>query len=170
MFPIALDLTKIPIVLVGRGELLKRRHAQLQEYGAAQVTVFENAFPARADIENAMVVMAAGLSREESETVAASAHAAGKLVNIEDVSDLCDFYFTANLRRGDLLIAVSTGGASPTLARKIRDTIARMFGEEWKARTEELAKQRLAWKAAGKTMKETADASEEYITERGWLP
>jgi precorrin-2 dehydrogenase/sirohydrochlorin ferrochelatase len=160
MFPIALDLTRIPILLTGSGELLEKRRRQLEEYGATQFV---------RDIKNAAVVMVAGLPREQAAAIADEAHALGKLVNVEDINDLCDFYFTANVKRGDLIIAVSTSGASPTLARKIRDRIAEQFGEEWASHLSEILRLRKGWKAEGKGMKEVVEHSERHIQEKKWL-
>ena len=167
MYPVALDLTKIPILLAGQGELLARRVRMLEEAGATEVHVVED--PSAADIAKATIVMVAGLPRGEAERVAAAARIAGKLVNVEDVNDLCDFYFTANVRRGDLIIAVSTSGASPTLARKVRDAIGEKFGEEWREHTDEIAARRKEWKKQGKSISEVLAASEEYIAKKGWL-
>ncbi len=168
MYPIALNLTRIPILLIGQGELVTRRLAQLEAAGATQVAVRE-AFDA-GDLKNATVVMVAGLAREQAEAIATAARAAGKLVNIEDVNDLCDFYFTANVTRGDLVIAVSTSGASPTLARKIRDRIAALFGEEWSARVHEISQYRLRLKSEGADMKTTINATEDFLQKKGWMP
>ncbi|MDE3016510.1 MAG: hypothetical protein KGI29_06285 [Pseudomonadota bacterium] len=169
MFPIALDLTRIPVLLVGQGELLQRRLAQLQEAGVTEVTVLEGASPTAGDLQQCAIVMVAGLPREQAERIVIAAHEVGKLVNVEDINDLCNFYFTANVRRGDLIIAVSTSGASPTLARKIRDAIAATFGEEWRERLREIAELRQIWKKQGKVMKEVVDATEKHVKEKGWL-
>ena len=50
------------------------------------------------------------------------------LVNVEDRPALCDFHSVAEVRRGDLLLTVSTGGASPGLAARIRARLAAEFG------------------------------------------
>jgi precorrin-2 dehydrogenase/sirohydrochlorin ferrochelatase len=165
MYPVALDLNKVPVLLAGKGELVERRFAGLKDAHAAQVTRKE--IPTEQDIRAATIVLVAGVERAEAERIVNIAHAAGKLVNVEDVNDLCDFYFTANVRRGDLVIAVSTSGASPTLARKVRDAIGNLFGTEWIKRTEELKTLRLQWKHEGKSMREVIDASEAKIA--GWL-
>lgn len=167
MYPVALNVAKIPILLVGRGELVERRLRMLQEAGATDVTVSDEA--SAADIAKASIVMVAGLPRDEAELIAHAARLVGRLVNVEDINDLCDFYFTANVKRGDLIIAVSTSGASPTLARKVRDHIASLFGEEWKGHVEEAAKARAEWKKQGKSMKEMIAASENLIAKKGWL-
>jgi precorrin-2 dehydrogenase/sirohydrochlorin ferrochelatase len=169
MFPIALDLTRIAVLLVGKGRMLERRKNQLIEANATSVVVLEDRLPTDSEVQQAGVVMGCGLGREESEQLAAQARGAGKLINIEDVVDLCDFYFTANVRRGDLLIAVSTGGASPTLARRVRDYIARRFGAEWAEYTQEMSNSRLALRARGAGMQEVLAASDEMLAQKGWL-
>jgi precorrin-2 dehydrogenase/sirohydrochlorin ferrochelatase len=167
MYPVALNVKTIPILLSGTGELLSRRIAQLEEAGATRLTVKES--PTGEDVARASIVMVTGLPRAESGRIAALARAAGKLVNVEDQNDLCDFYFTANVKRGDLIIAVSTSGASPTLARKVRDWIAGKFGIEWEGRVAELATLRRSLKDEGKSMQEVLAASEEHIEKNGWL-
>ncbi len=168
MFPIALDLKKIPILLIGEGEAYAKRHKQLVEYGATNITSL------RGEVEeiqkaSARIVMVAGLSYERSKQLATAARAAGKLVNVEDMNDICDFYFTANVKRGDLVISVSTGGASPTLSRKIRDYIAAKFGAEWENRVVEIADFRKKLKADGKNIPEILVESENFLAVKGWL-
>lgn len=170
MFPVALDLTRVAVLLVGRpGRMLERRKAQLAEVSAKNVTLLEAGLPTDEQVKNAGVVMACGLPPEEAKQLSQQAHAFGKLINVEDVIELCDFYFTANVRRGDLLIAVSTGGASPTLARRVRDYIGRRFGAEWAEHTKEMAQERNALRAKGAGMKEVLDASDALLERKGWL-
>ncbi len=195
MFPIALDLSRIPVLLVGEGEAFSKRHAQLVEYGASLTspsplvgegwgggysfarTKSEKSTPlpslppqgGKGFTFHESIIMVAGLSRAESEEIYRAAHADGKLVNVEDMNDLCDFYFTANVKRGDLIIAVSTGGASPTLARRVRDYIGKIFGGEWEARTAEIKALRDKLKADGKTISEVLKASDEFLQAKGWL-
>jgi len=181
MFPIALDLSIIPILLIGSGTALRHREAQLKEYGAVQVSslrgeaeaiqkmtdwIASSAMPPRNDEK---IIMITGLSRPISEQLANAARAAGKLVNVEDMNDLCDFYFTANVKRGDLVISVSTSGASPTLSRKIRDYIAGKFGVEWETRIVEIADFRRNLKAKNKTIPEVLAESEKFLEQKGWL-
>ena len=63
--------------------------------------------------------------------MAADARAAGALVNVVDRPALCDFIVPAQVRRGALVIAISTGGASPMLARRLRERLQREFGAEY---------------------------------------
>jgi uroporphyrin-III C-methyltransferase/precorrin-2 dehydrogenase/sirohydrochlorin ferrochelatase len=75
------------------------------------------------DFTGATVVFSAFADRAADERVAAAARAAGALVNVADRSDLCDFYMPAVVRRGAVSIAVSTDGASPALAARLRSQI-----------------------------------------------
>lgn len=185
MFPVALDLTRIPVLLTGYEGLLVKRLAYLDAAGAAQVRVLcakasddlraaagsrlEERKAEREDVLAASVVLVAGVKRERAEEIAGWAREAGKLINVEDVSDLCDFYFTANLRRGDLVIGVSTSGASPTLARKVRDVLGRCFGPEWAARTQEMKEARQQLRAQGADMHQAMAAAEAFLEEKRWL-
>ncbi|HVB67417.1 MAG TPA: siroheme synthase, partial [Acetobacteraceae bacterium] len=93
----------------------------------------------------------------------------GILVNVEDRPELCDFRNAAELRRGDLLIAVSTGGASPGLAGAIRNRIAALFGPEWAGRVAALGARRRAWRAEGRALPELARLTAAAVAEAGWL-
>lgn len=185
MFPIALDLSGLPVLLTGDAWLLEKRLACLDEAQAGQVRVCcaqpSDALrlaagerlavrdAAETDVREVSLVLAAGLAREKAEALRLWARQYGRLINVEDVSDLCDFYFTANMRRGDLVIAVSTSGASPTLARKLRDRLAGCFGPEWAERVQALAALRLALRARGLSMAEIMAQTEAYLAEKGWL-
>lgn len=167
MYPISLNLAIVPTLLVGKGEALIKREKKLRDAGAANLVISDSF--SFALLANATVVMVVGLSHEESKVIATAVRAAGKLVNVEDVNDLCDFYFTANVKRGDLTIAVSTNGASPTLAKRVRDKIAAIFGAEWAEHTNELKQERDRLRAEGKNMQQVADASDAYLSKKGWL-
>jgi len=167
MFPIALDLSQIPLLLIGQGGAFDKRKAQLVEAGATKLVCRDSLNDY--DVENAAVVMVAGLDYDASAQIARIAREAGKLVNVEDVNDLCDFYYTAHIRRGDLMIAVSTGGASPTLAKRIRDLIGSYFDEKWTGYTANIKEFRTGLRAQGKSMHEVAMECEKFIDEKGWL-
>src|SRR6266550_730134 len=55
----------------------------------------------------------------------------GVLCNAVDEPERCDFYFPAVVRRGELQIAISTGGLSPALAQRLRKELEQQFGPEW---------------------------------------
>lgn len=185
MFPLVLNVAQLPILLAGNNELVLRRLALLDEDKAGCVTVFcehpseelkrrathrlMECLPTQDDIRAHTVIMLAGYEPDTAVTIVTWAHANGKLVNVEDVTDLCDFYFTANVRRGDLVIAVSTGGASPTLAKCVRDVISDHFGPEWIERVRVLSDLRNSLKANGAAMKEIVAQTDRVLAEKGWL-
>lgn len=167
MFPISLNLKVVPILLVGKGEAFEKRKTQLEEVGASRL-ICRREFNAY-DLEVANVVMVVGLDRDTSNMIARLARDDGRLVNVEDVPELCDFYFTSFITRGDLTIAVSTNGASPTLAKRIKAKIAVLFGEEWKERTAHIKILRDRLRAEGKSMKEVMAESDKLIDGERWL-
>ena len=91
------------------------------------------------------------------------------LVNVEDLRPFCDFFMPSLIRRGDLLIAVSTAGKSPALGQRIREAISGRFGVEWAARLDEMARLREAWRRDGHDPASVRRLSEKHITEQEWL-
>lgn len=184
MLPVMLDIEAMPVVLVGDGEAALRRLRLLEEAGAADIRVYlpEGALPelraaagARACDglpDRAAIGAARALFVAESPAaarLAAMARQAGVLVNVEDVTGLCDFYTPSVVRRGDLVIAVSTRGKSPGLARRIRQKIEAMFGPEWAGRLTEIGRLRQSWQAEGADMATIARRTGEWIERNHWL-
>jgi len=167
MYPVAFNLKTLPVLLVGSGDAFAKRKKQLEEAGAAKLKCTENFN--EYDLEEVAVVMVAGLPLKDANHIAERVRAAKKLVNVEDVNELCDFYFTAFIKRGDLLIAVSTSGASPTLAKRVRDAIAVRFDDQWAGYTEAAKNFRETMRAKGEGMKAIMAASEKFIDEKGWF-
>ena len=85
------------------------------------------------DLEGAFLAVVATNSRTLNERVYHEARRRGVLCNVVDVPDLCDFFYPAVVRRGDLQIAVSTAGQSPSLAQKIRQQLEKQFGPGYAA-------------------------------------
>ena len=65
-----------------------------------------------------------------SEQIRDDAHRAGKLVNVADKPELCDFYLSSVVKKGDLKIAISTNGKSPTVAKRLKEQINEMMPDE----------------------------------------
>lgn len=95
-----------------------------------------------ADLENAFLVIAATNDAAVNQEVAADAIERRILVAVADNPPSGNCTFPAILRRGNLEIAVSTGGRCPTLASEIRDIIADVIGEEYGAALQQLAAER----------------------------
>jgi precorrin-2 dehydrogenase/sirohydrochlorin ferrochelatase len=83
------------------------------------------------DLNGAFVVVAASRDPAEREAIAREARCRRALVNVMDDIPNCDWSAPSIVRRGELVLAIATGGASPALARKVREHLSTDFGEEW---------------------------------------
>jgi precorrin-2 dehydrogenase/sirohydrochlorin ferrochelatase len=185
MFPAILDLSKLRVAVAGDGTAVLRRLRMLDEDRAAHVRVFVprpspqlaleagdrliRRLPTRSEIASVHILFVGGLAEEEARALAEIAREEGALVNVEDVTDLCDFHVPAQVRRGDLLMTVSTGGKSPGLARRLGRQLATQFGPEWEGRLAELGRQRQEWKQDGLDMRRLGEKTDEFLAHRGWL-
>lgn len=83
------------------------------------------------DLEGAFVCVASDPDPDVRAAIASEARARRVLLNmIDDVSD-SDWAAPAIVKRGDLILAISTGGRSPSLARRLREELEEIFGDEW---------------------------------------
>jgi precorrin-2 dehydrogenase / sirohydrochlorin ferrochelatase len=80
------------------------------------------------DLDDVFLVVVATSSRDVNELIFLEAQSRRILCNVVDVPEQCDFYYPAVVQRGDLQIAISTSGQSPSLAQKIRQQLERQFG------------------------------------------
>jgi siroheme synthase-like protein len=83
------------------------------------------------DLEGTFMVIAATSDTEVNIRIYEDAERRAMLVNVVDVPPLCNFILPAIIRNGPLAIAISTAGASPALAKRIRDEIAEEYGEPY---------------------------------------
>lgn len=83
------------------------------------------------DVEGAFLIIAATNITELNVRVFNDAEARGMLVNVVDVPDLCNFILPAITRNGPIAIAISTAGASPALAKRMKREIAETYGEPY---------------------------------------
>ena len=90
------------------------------------------------DLRDVFLAVVATSSRTLNERIYHEAQVRGVLCNVVDVPDLCDFFYPSVVRRGDLQIAVSTAGQSPSLAQKIRQQLEKQFGPGYAAWVAEL--------------------------------
>ena len=130
-YPVSLDVAGRRAVVVGAGAVALGKADALLEAGA---TIERRGFEG-SDLDEAFLCVAASDDPGERTAIHAEARAHGVLVNLVDDTQHCDFAAPAVVRRGELVIAVSTGGRSPALASRLRRLLEERFGPEW----EELA-------------------------------
>jgi len=106
------------------------------------------------DLEGANLVFTATGSRRVNAAVTGEAKERGIPINVADRPSEGDFAVPSTLRRGGLQVAVSTGGASPTLARRIRIELEEAFGPEWAGVVDEFDKARRRDGAPGEDLEE----------------
>ena len=99
--------------------------------GDPRVVVHRRGYGGPGDLAGAVVCVASAAEPAVRDAIAADARAAGVLVNVMDDVPNCDFAAPAIVRRGDLLIAIGTGGRAPALASRLRAELADRFGPEW---------------------------------------
>jgi precorrin-2 dehydrogenase/sirohydrochlorin ferrochelatase len=157
----------VRIGLAGAGEGLVRRAALLAESGADAVSVASESSDAA--LHCLSVLFIAGLERPIAAELARRARLGGVLVNVEDVPELSDFHVPAMVRRGTLMLTVSTGGRAPAVARRLREWLQRRFGPEWDEHLEILGAARAGWRADGLLPDEVSRRTRDLIENRGWL-
>lgn len=165
-YPVTLIVEGRPCLVVGGGPVAARKAAALVECGARVRVVAERLGaevrslpleweerPYRAgEAAGYWLVATATDSPEVSRAVSADAEAAGVLVNAADDPELCSFFLPAVARQGPVSVAVSTDGASPALARWLRDRVAREWlGPEYAVAAELLAEKRDEIRASGRS-------------------
>ncbi len=167
MLPLIFNSHGVKVGLAGQGEVLARRAALLAEAGVEARLLSSDA--SDAVLEPLQLLFIAGLPEGDARQLAGRARALGLLVNVEDELALCDFHVPALVRRGDLLLTASTGGAVPGLSRRLREWLAESFGPEWTGRLKELAAARARFRSAGFSATEVSRKVRDLIAEKGWL-
>ena len=129
-YPVFLELAGRRAVVIGSLAISEGKPEALRAAGAT-VEVFDDGAWVPADLDGAFVCVASSDDPAERDAIAAAARERGVLVNVMDDVPNCDFAAPAIARRGDLVLAVSTGGRSPALARKVREELEERYGEVW---------------------------------------
>lgn len=148
-YPVALDLSGRVAVVVGEKPVAEGKVEGLLDAGVQVLVVAEG--PAEAldaleaddrvavlrrpfepdDLDGAFLVVAWSPDPAVREAVFRAARARGVLANVMDDPPRCDFAAPAVVRRGDLTVAISTGGRSPALAASLRAELEERYGPEW---------------------------------------
>ena len=141
-YPIFLDVKDRPVLVVGAGRVALRKTKGLLEAGARVTVVapeWEEEFETlpvnlvrrrfrAADVSGCRLVFAATDDRLTNHRVGIVAKGKGVFANIADSGEECDFVVPARVRRGEIQIAVSTGGENPRLAAELRRKLEGVLG------------------------------------------
>ena len=160
LFPMFMKLTGRQCLVVGAGKVGEPKIGGLIDTGAqirvvaieatqvvrewaraGKVELELRAFTAN-DLDGAFLAIVATASRNLNDLVYREAQRRGVLCNVVDVPEYCDFFYPAVVRRGDLQIAISTSGQSPSLAQKLRQQLERQFGPGYELWIAELGETR----------------------------
>ncbi len=149
LYPICLDIKNKLCVVIGGGVVAERKVRGLlssdakirvispnlcQElfnlHQSGLIDWHERPFKS-GDLEGAFLVFAATDNEQIQARICDEAEAGGYLLNIVDSPSCCSFQVPASLRRGDLIVSVSTGGKSPAIASMVRTQLEKEFGSEY---------------------------------------
>ena len=140
-YPVYLDVKDRLCVIIGGGPIGEGKIASLLECGAnirmicpdvtedvqdmadTGVIHLEKRVYEEGDLEGAFVVIAATNDNTVNRRIADEAESLGVLLNVADVTHLCNFIAPSVVRKGEVTVAISTAGLSPALARKLRETL-----------------------------------------------
>ena len=148
-FTACLELTGKPCLVVGGGDVARRKAAGLKDAGARiavvspkldpvleymsfqkEITWKEKTFEP-SDLNGAFLVIAATNNREVNQTIATLCREQNILCNVADQSEEGSFIVPTTIERGPLTLAISTSGISPILASNIRQELELAYGEEY---------------------------------------
>ncbi|MEO6037067.1 MAG: TSUP family transporter [Saprospiraceae bacterium] len=151
LFPIFLKLDQAEVLVVGGGYVgMEKLSALLRNSPAARVTLvareiqpalralaadfpqvvlLEKSFEP-ADLEDKQLIIAATDDRDLHIEIRRLAHDSGILINVADTPELCDFYLGSVVQKGDLKLAISTNGKSPTIAKRLKETLTETLPDE----------------------------------------
>jgi siroheme synthase-like protein len=167
-YPIVLDLAAWRCVVVGGGVVAERRVEGLLAAGASVTVVAPALTPALTalagagrlqhlarryddgDLAGFDLAFAATEAGEVNAAVALEGRRRGVWVNAADDPARCDFFLPALVRRGDLVVAVGTGGTSPALARAVREELERVLTADYATLAEIAAEARRELRAEGR--------------------
>jgi siroheme synthase-like protein len=160
LFPMFMKLTGKQCLVVGAGKVGEPKIGGLIDTGARiHVVALETGHQVREwakagkidleirgfsanDLDGKLLAVIATASNTLNTFIYREAARRGVLCNVVDVPELCDFFYPAVVQRGDLQIAISTSGQSPSLAQKIRLQLEKQFGSGYASWVEQLGETR----------------------------
>lgn len=170
MLPLALDLTGRDVLVLGMGRMGAHKARQLLETGARVHVISDQLLVGvpegvastqvrryrRGDLAGYLLVVSATANAAVNDEIVAEAQEGHILLNVVDDPARCSFYFTSVYRDGDVIVSVSTSGASPSLAQWVRRRIQELLPPGLGDVSRTLRDERAALHAAGES------------TERDW--
>src|SRR5579871_6511868 len=154
LFPVFLKLENLCLLIIGGGNVgLEKLSAVLQNAPATSIKLVATEISEEikelaenfetvelierpyqiTDLYTCDIVISAVDDKAISEKIWNDAKENNKLINVADKPDLCDFYLSSVVRKGNLKIAISTNGKSPTIAKRLKEEIGSMIPEEMEA-------------------------------------
>lgn len=147
LYPINLKLEDIEVTIIGGGEVAYRKCKNFIDFGQ-KVRVISNKFIDKfyklgqgvdlvedsydeEYITSSFIVIAATNNRDVNKEIGIYCRNSGKLVNVVDDIDLSNFTMPSYIKRGDLVISISTGGKSPSLSSKIRKELEEQYDDSY---------------------------------------
>ena len=151
LFPVFLKLENLRLLIVGGGRVgFEKLNAVIKNAPATPIRLVATSISndirelakthenielierpyQSSDMVDADIVIAAVNKKEISEYIREDAKENGILINVADTPDLCDFYLSSIVKKGNLKIAISTNGKSPTIAKRLKEEIDRMIPDE----------------------------------------
>ena len=164
-FPVNLNLAGKPVLVVGAGRIALRKTEQLlacdatvtvlapkvhDGFAALPVTVVRREYASN-DVSGYRLVITATANREVDQLIHDEAEALGIWVNSADDPDRCSFTLPATVRRGELLITISTAGASPALSSYLRARLGEIISPDFARVVDDLAHRRAGFHAEGRS-------------------
>ncbi|MDX5663925.1 bifunctional precorrin-2 dehydrogenase/sirohydrochlorin ferrochelatase [Clostridioides difficile] len=147
LYPINLKLDELDVVIIGGGEVAYRKCKNFLEFNKNVTIVSKQILNKFYDLKgnikiikddykeiyrkDASVIIAATNNRELNMEIGLYCKAKNKLVNVVDNIEISNFTVPSYIKRGDLLISVSTGGKSPSLSSKIKKEIEERYTEDY---------------------------------------
>ena len=169
-YPAFLDLRGKRCLVVGGGHVARRKVAGLLYAGAVVTVVAPTCVPMPSrvhveqrtfvpqDMDGMMLVIAATDDPSVNAAVAGEASVRGIFINVVDDPAICSMILPAVVRRGAFCLAISTGGASPVLARRLRETLETQYGEEYGLLIDLLWRLRQQWEPTALAVPVPAEA------------
>ena len=193
-YPIYLDITNRRCIVAGGGDVAERKVQRLLECGAHVVVIgktltsglevlkregridhinddYDDAY-----LHDAFLVIGATDRDDVNAKISMDARKRGIMINIVDDPDRCDFILPSLFQRGDLCVAISTGGKSPALAKKLREEMEGTYGPEYLTLLNVLGTLREKIKSKGRSADENKRLFEsvvnsdilQHIKEKDW--